>query len=158
MRLLRAFAAATIALLSVSTPAFADQTYHTENLPLSLTAAGAAAGEPQLQAGHVVNIHTQGPVNFAIEEYVLNGAKPNTTYQVVLSLQGAGCTGPFLFLFPNGASVATDAQGNGHGELKITPEQVTALGLHGAHLGISWLMVDGPVAAYSTPCSDVHID
>ena len=158
MRLLRAFAAATIALLSVSTPAFADQSYHTENLPLSLTSAGAAAGEPPLQAGHVVNIHTQGPVNFAIEEYMLNGAKPNATYQVVLSLQGGGCTGPFLFLFPNGASVATDSQGNGHGELEITPDQVAALGLHGVPLGISWLMVDGQVAAYSTPCSDVHID
>jgi hypothetical protein len=73
-------------------------------------------------------------------------------------LQAGGCGGPFLFLFPNGATVVTDAQGNGHNQLKITPAQIAALGLHGAHLGITWLMVDGPIAAYSTPCSDVHID
>jgi hypothetical protein len=158
MRLVRAVVVATVAFLSLSMPAFADQTYHSENLPLSLTSQGSAAGEPQLQSGHVVNIHTQGPVNFAIEGYMLNGAKANTTYRVVLSLKAGGCGGPFLFLFPNGATVVTDAQGNGHDQLKITPVQVAALGLHGAHLGITWLMVDGPIAAYGTPCSDVHID
>ena len=158
MRLGRAVIAATVAFLSLSMPAFADQTYHTENLPLSLTLAGTAAGEPQLLAGHVVNIHTQGPVNFAIEDYLLNGAKPNTTYSVVLSVEAGSCSGPFLFLFPNGATVVTDAQGNGHNQLKLTPAQVSALGLHGAHLGITWLMVDGSIAAYSTTCSDVHID
>jgi hypothetical protein len=158
MRLVRAILVATVALLSVSVPVFADQTYRSENLPLSLTPQGSAAGDPQLQSGHVVNIHTQGPVNFAIEDYMLNGARTNTTYRVVLSLQAGGCGGPFLFLFPNGATVVTDAQGNGHNQLKITPAQIAALGLHGAHLGITWLMVDGPIAAYSTPCSDVHID
>ncbi len=158
MRVVRVIVVAMVVFLSLSMPVLADQTYHSENLPLSLTPQGSAAGEPQLQAGHVVNIHTQGPVNFAIEDYMLNSAKPNTTYRVVLSVQGGGCGGPFLFLFPNGATVMTDAQGNGHNQLKITPAQVAALGLHGAHLGITWLMVDGPIAAYSTPCSDVHID
>ena len=146
------------ALMLAPGAAFADQSYHTDHLRVSLTQAGALAGYPRLTAGFVNDIHTQGPINFAVEDYLLNGAKPNTTYQVVLLLQAANCSGKLLFPFPNGASVLTDAQGNGHSQHKITPAQVTALGLHNTNFGIRWSFVAGLTAAYLSECSNVHID
>ena len=147
-----------MALMLAPGSVFADQTYHTDHLGVSLTPAGAVAGHPQLRAGFVNDIHTQGPINSAIEDYLLNGAKPNTTYRVVLLLQAANCSGTFLFPFPNGASVVTNEEGNGHNQLKITPEQVTALGLHNTNFGIRWSFVAGSTAAYLSECSNVHID
>lgn len=138
-----------------ATPAFADHVYHSENLPLS----SIAPGYP-LNTGHVINTHTNGPVNAAIEEYLLNGAKATSTFQVVLHLQAGDCTGAFLFPFPNGAFVSTDASGDGHGVAKVTPEEVAAFHLHGAHLGITWFFVDTATgtAAYESACSNVIID
>ena len=149
---------ASCAMVLAPGSALADQSYHTDHLIVSLTSAGAAAGHPELRTGFVNNIHTQGPVNFAIEEYLLNGAKPNTAYQVVLLLQATNCSGVFLFPFPNGASVVTDAAGNGHAQAKVTPEQATAFGLHNKDFGIRWSFVAGGVLAYLSQCSNVHID
>jgi hypothetical protein len=147
-----------LALLFGSATVSADQSYHTDHLVVSLTAAGSLAGHPALRAGFVNNIHTQGPINFAIEDYLLNGAKPNTTYQVVLLLQKDDCSGVFLFPFPNGASVVTDSQGNGHSQAKVTPAEVAALGLHNKNFGIRWSFVSSGVTAYESQCSNVHID
>jgi hypothetical protein len=149
---------AGLALALGSGSALADQSYHTDHLIVSLTAAGAAAGHPELRSGFVNDIHTQGPINFAIEDYLLNGAKPDTTYGVVLLLQANDCSGQFLFPFPNGASVVTDKNGDGQNQIKISPEQVTALGLHNMNFGIRWSFVADGVAAYLSECSNVHID
>jgi hypothetical protein len=149
---------AVVALMLAFGTAIADQTYHTDHLVVSLTSAGAAAGHPALRYGFVNNTHTEGPINFAIEDYLLNGAKPNTTYAVILSLQATDCSGAFSFSFANGATVVTDALGNGHSQANVSPEQVTAAGLHNTSFGIRWSFTANDVAAYVSECSNVHID
>jgi hypothetical protein len=158
MRLPCVLASLLLAMAITAGTTFADQSQHTTQLPLTLTPAGASAGHPALRSGHVVNTHTSGSVNFAIEDYMVNGAKPNTTYQVVLRLFGGTCAGPFLFAFPNGATLATDAQGNAHSQDKISPADVAAMGLHNKDFGIVWTLAAGSVSAYSTACTNVHID
>ena len=147
-----------LAMAVTAGPALADQSQHTARLSLSVTAAGTAAGHPELQSGQVVNTHTSGPVNFAIENYMVNGAKPDTTYHVVLLLFAGSCSGPLAFPFANGAVLTTDAHGDAHGQAKISPAQVAAFGLHNTDWGIVWTLVAGSVTAYTTACSQVHID
>jgi hypothetical protein len=147
-----------LAMAVTAGPAFADQSQHTARLALSVTAAGAAAGHPELRSGQVVNTHASGPVNFAIEDYVINGAMPGTAYDVVLLLFAGSCSGPLAFPFANGAVLTTDAHGVAHGQAKITPEDVAAFGLHDTDWGITWTLVSGGVSAYTTDCSPVHID
>jgi hypothetical protein len=74
-----------LAMAVTAGPAVADQSQHTTRLSLSVTATGTAAGYPELQSGQVVNTHTSGPVNFAIENYMVNGAKPDTSRMVLSS-------------------------------------------------------------------------
>ena len=157
-RLLLSAALAFILLASAS-PVLADQSNHTTRLTLGLTPAGEAAGHPALRAGQVVNIHANGPVIFAIEDYLLNGAKPVTSYAVVLGFYAGSCGGDFAFPFPNGVTLTTNANGDAHGQARITPEQVASFGLHNTDWGIAWMFVDGDgVTAYSTTCTNVHID
>ena len=59
-------------------PAAADRVYHSGHYDL------AALDAAPLRNGFVENIHANGPTVYAHEQYVLNGATPNTTYQVVL--------------------------------------------------------------------------
>ena len=152
-------AALAFLLLATASPVLADQSNHTTRLPLWLTPAGQVAGHPTLRAGQVVNIHANGPVVFAIEDYLLNGARPLTSYAVVLGFYAGSCAGGFAFPFPNGVTLTTDANGNAHGQARITPELVASFGLHNTDWGIVWTFVDGNgVAAYSTTCTDVHID
>ena len=49
-----------------------------------------------LRSMFVENIHANGPNVFAHEQYVVNGAEPNTTYDVVLtiSIGDPTCTNP----------------------------------------------------------------
>jgi hypothetical protein len=145
-----------LAMALTAGPAVADQSHHTDHLRLSVTAAGAAAGHPELRSGQVENTHTSGPVNFAIEDYTINGAKPHTAYAVVLLLFAGNCSGPLAFPFANGAVLTTDAHGNAHAQAKISPEG--ASGLHDTDWGITWTLVAGGVAAYTTDCAQVHID
>ena len=93
MRSLRLVPLMFLAMAVTAGPAVADQSQHTARLALSVTAAGAAAGHPELQSGQVVNTHASGPVNFAIEDYMVNGAKPDAAYDVVLLLFAGSCSG-----------------------------------------------------------------
>jgi hypothetical protein len=147
-----------LAMAVTAGPTFADQSQHTARLSLSVTAAGTAAGHPELRSGHVVNTHTNGPVNFAIENYMVNGAKPDTSYAVVSLLLTGSCSGPLAFPFANGAVLTTDARGDAHGQAKISPAQVATFGLHDTDWGITWTLVADGVTAYTTTCSQVHID
>jgi len=151
---------AALALLAVSVaPVAADQSNHTERLPIWVTSDGMRAGYPSLRAGQVVNIHASGPTVFALERYQLNGAAPDTAYAVVLQFHAGSCSGDFAFPFANGATLQTDAGGNAHAKVRITPQDVADFGLHDTDWGIVWTFVDGAgVAAYATPCANVHID
>ena len=60
--------------------ALADGTYHSGHYALA-----PLAGAP-LRSGFVENIHPNGPNIYAHEQYVVNGAQPNTDYQVELSI------------------------------------------------------------------------
>ena len=97
-------------------------------------------------------------VQLVLHMKVIGGAKPDTAYAVVLLLFAGSCSGPLAFPFANGAVLTTDAHGNAHGQVKITPDEVASFGLHDTDWGITWTLVAGGVAAYTTDCSQVHID
>ena len=138
------------AMLTLAPTVFADQSYHTSRLPLSLTNEGAVAGHT-LNNGMVVNIHPNGPVMGAIEEYILNGAKPNTDYEVVWRVLWVGD-------IPTGAVVDTDNQGNGRGQLQIPRQWQIDSGLSGLDLYIMWVFQSGGVDVFVTDVEFVHID
>ena len=140
-------------------PVLADQSFHTTRLPLSLTEEGVAAGQPTLRAGQVVDIHANGPTVFAIEQYLLNGAEPNTEYQVFLSFYwdtSCASASDYDFVLP-GVTLTTDAHGDAYGQARNTPADIPPI-LHNTDWGIVWTFFDGALAAYSTACAKVHID
>jgi hypothetical protein len=155
-RLLTLATACCATLLLTATSAFADQTFHSTRLSLAPVASNP------LRHGFVVDIHANGPVNYAIEEYHLSGATPNTTYAIEYMITG----GPFgtaicgsgAVPFPNGGTVSTDRNGNGASQLKISPALVTMLGLHHTVLGLSWVFLDRGAPAYQTSCITVGLD
>ena len=142
-------------VLTTATVVLADQVYHSERLDFTLTADGQKAGHPTLRDGHVVNIHPNGPVNGAIERYMINGAKPETSYNVNLSAFAGGCGGNPLFELTT-TVLKTDKNGNAHGEKIFTP--VDLAGLSGRTVGANWTLVSGGVDAYKTICTTVKID
>jgi hypothetical protein len=86
--------------------ALADHVFHTSH-----AAAHAVAVAP-LKLGFVNDIHTNGTVNAAREEYHLNGAQPNTTYQVQLVIYGdQTCAGSPFATVPT-ATLTTNGAGN----------------------------------------------
>jgi hypothetical protein len=137
----------------------ADDSYHTDQLPFLLTDAGETAGHPELRSGHVVNIHANGPQVFAIEQYFVNGAMPNTTYQVALTLRVGGCEEPVAFADVPSSMVSTNVAGNGHAYFIISVEFADAFGLRNVLLGVHWTLYDeNGVAAYQTECTEAFLD
>ena len=141
-------------LLLLPTTASADGVYTSEHIALI-----PAGGQP-LRTGFVENIHTNGPVVFALERYVLNGASPATTYQVELHLWifDATCPGDLSqaqAVLPT-TSFTTNAAGNGIGTGRFSPSDAT--GLHGLTIGIVWTLSTNGAVAYQTACTDVVLD
>jgi hypothetical protein len=67
--------------VAVAAPlAAGDAVYHTKHIALH------PIGGAPLRSGFVENIHADGPQVYAHELYALNGAEPDTTYQVTLLL------------------------------------------------------------------------
>src|SRR4051812_2282491 len=97
-------------------PAFADSVYHSGHY--NLTAVSGA----QLRSGFVENIHANGPIVYAHEQYVLNGAAPNTTYHVALMIfpGDTTCSGTPAVTIPT-ATIDTNAAGNGVAYHVFTP-------------------------------------
>lgn len=142
--------------LTLTTSGFADQDFHTARLPFVLTPEGELAGHPELRSGHVVDIHANGPQIGALERYMINGAKPNTRYQVVLLVFEDDCGGDFLFPIPT-VILATNKHGNAHGKVVFTPEDLA--GVSNSSFGIQWTLEDEDgVVAYETECILVTVD
>jgi hypothetical protein len=146
MRSLIGFAAAMLTAVGLAGTAGADAVYHTEHLELH-----GLAGAPG--SGSVVNIHPNGPNVFAHEIYTLRQAVPGT-YEVSLHIFTASldCTGAAQS-FPT-ATLTTNGEGNGRGDVKFTPDD--ARDLSGLTVSIKWT-VSGP-ATYGTDCTVVTLD
>ena len=146
---------ATLALgavaLALAPSALADAAYHSAHV--ALTPAGASP----LRSGFVENIHPNGPNVFAHEQYVLNGAAPNTTYTVTIhitSLADTTCAAPFLNL--DTASLTTNSAGNGSASKVFTPADVG--GLANSTIHAYWTVSSGGTVVYTTSCQTITLD
>jgi len=137
---------AAVLAAALAGAASADSVYHTERL--ALHGLSAAQG-----GGMVVNVHANGPVLYAHEIYVLNGAVPGS-YQVTLNIfpGSLSCTGGSVAI-PT-AMLDTNAHGNGRSDVKFTPAD--AAGLRGLTVSAYWTVV-GP-ATYATDCTVITLD
>ena len=145
-------------VLTPLTAVVADQLFHTVRLSLELTLDGAKHEHPALRSGHVVDIHPNGPVNGAHERYLLNGAKPNTAYDVVLRVFDGNCAGPAdPSLDPlKTVTLTTNKQGNAQGKFDFP---ATAPLPAPIFFGVRWTLVDeNGVVAYDTDCITVGLD
>jgi hypothetical protein len=133
-------------------PALADAVYHSSHIALLPT------GATPLRSGFVENIHVNGPNVFAREIYVLNGAQPDTTYQVTLNIFALDptCTGSPAAVVPT-ASITTNAAGNGRGDAVFRPSDVPAVLRHATH-GIIWTVSDSSGVTFSSGCEVVTLD
>jgi hypothetical protein len=105
----------------------------------------------------VQNIHADGPNVYAHELYQLNGAEPNSSYQVVLSIwtTSTSCSAqPTLQL--QTATMMTNAVGNGLADAVFTPED--ADGLRGLTVSAMWTLWNGSTATYATDCEVLSLD
>lgn len=135
-------------------PVGADASYHTERVEFM-----AAAGEP-LRSGFVTNIHPDGPNVYAHEIYVLNGAQPDSTYEVLLIgyVAQPQCAGTPITI-PT-AELNTNPAGNGKAEFVFSPSDIPdewRLPNPNVH-GVRWeVRLDGALV-YETGCISVTLD
>jgi hypothetical protein len=148
MRLVFAFAAVVLAF---APSALADAVYHSSHI--TLTPVGSAP----LRSGFVENIHTNGPTLFAHEQYVLNGAMPNTTYTVAIHVSDVSdttCAAPFLSL--DTATFTTSEAGNGSAFHTFTPADVD--GLADSTIHAYWTVSTAGSVVYRTSCETIILD
>jgi hypothetical protein len=125
----------------------------------ALLSGPAAAARPLLSGQFVENIHADGPNVFAHELYVLNGATPNSSYQVMLSIwvSNLACSeSPALTIHP--ADLQTNASGNGQADRVFTPQNVEQAGLLGQTVSATWLLSAGGSPGYQTGCEVVTLN
>jgi hypothetical protein len=133
---------------SLASVAHANQVFHTTH-----AAVHSVAGAP-LRNGFVNDIHISGAVNVAHEEYSLNGAEPDTTYQVaIVGYATTTCAGPSILGFST-ALFATNGSGNGNADSTFpqTSPPPPSHTVSGA-VGVIWQFLDSdgdPV--YATDC------
>jgi len=149
-RVLVTVALAGIAVMAGAVSARADAVYHSQHVALSPIGGGP------LRSGFVENIHADGPNVYAHEQYVVNGAEPNTRYQVVLMIfpLDTTCSGNPITI-PT-AVITTNAAGNGSADHVFTPAD--ADGLRGLTVGGMWFLMNGNTAEYATSCGTVRLD
>ena len=148
---MRAIFAVGTVVLALAPPALADAVYHSAHIALS------PVGSAPLQSGFVENAHANGPNVFAHEQYVLNGASPNTTYTVTVHIAGASdttCAGPFLNL--DTATLTTNPAGNAAGLQVFGPADVGDLANSTVH--VYWTVSTGGSVAYQTSCQTIMLD
>ena len=143
-----AILAVGVSLASVA-PALADQVFHTSHATVY-----SMAGAP-LQSGFVNDIHSNGAVNSAHEEYHLSGAQPGTTYQVQLVIFASqSCQGTPFLTIPT-ALVTTNGAGNGNADATFPAGPPNNPPLQ---VGIVWQFVSNGEPVYTTDCVPVAID
>jgi hypothetical protein len=149
-RLLLAAALVTTAVAVAAPLAAADAVYHSQHIALN------PIGGAPLRSGFVENIHADGPQVYAHELYVLNGAEPETTYQVMLLLYpfDPSCASDAVPI-PT-ASFQTNPAGDGIGQFIFRPGDVPTALRRATH-GIRWEVTSGS-STYSTVCSSVTLD
>src|SRR5437763_5781129 len=140
----------TVWIAALAVPAAADAVYHSSHLPF------APIGEAPLRSGFVENIHANGPNVYAHEQYVLNGAEPSSTYQVVLMVFPLDTTCSSSPIPIPTATITTNLAGNGHAFPVFKPAD--ADGLHGLTVGGMWVVMSGSTVAYKTSCTTIHLD
>src|SRR6266536_3846159 len=135
--------------VAVAAP-LAAAVYHSKHIALN------PIGGAPFRSGFVENIHADGPQVYAHELDGLNGAEPDTTYQVTLLLY------PFDPSCVSGAVpiptaiFQTNSAGDGIGQFIFRPGDVPTA-LRGATHGIRWEVTSGS-STYSTVCSSVTLD
>jgi len=131
-------------------PASGDGVYRSSHIALN------PVGGASLRNGFVENIHANGPIVYAHEQYVLNGAAANTTYQVVLMVfpGDPSCSSSPLSIPVT--TVQTNAAGNGTGSHVFTPAD--ADGLRGTTVGGMWTVSAGGSPDYQTGCETIILD
>jgi hypothetical protein len=149
-KLITAAAAGALVLVPA---AFADAVFHSTHAPLS------PVGGAPLQSGFVEIIHMDGPVNFAHDNYVLNGAAPNASYTVTLHISTAGdaaCAAPFV-VAPV-ATLDTNGSGNGKVDAVFPPALIDALGIRNSTVHVYFTLSNGGGIAYTTGCLTSQLD
>jgi hypothetical protein len=147
-----AVAASLAAVGLATTPAQADRVYHSEHLEL------APVGGAPLRSGFVQNIKAEGPVVYAHEIFVLNGAGPRATYKVTRNLFpfDSDCSGENGVFASHVASLRTNRSGNARDDVFVRPGDVA--GFEGVH-GVQWTVHDaGGALTYRTACTAVTLD
>jgi hypothetical protein len=146
---MRSILAAAALAVAPAPAALADAVYHSSHIALM------PVGSAPLQSGFVENIHANGPNVFAHEEYVLNGAMPNTSYTVTIHvLAGPGCTNTLFDL--DTTTLTTNPAGNGTAEKVFTPADVD--GLANSTIYAYWTVSTGGSVTYMTACQTIHLD
>ena len=149
-----ALGAAAVAVLATAPAASADREFHTQRFALE------AVGDHPLRAGHVIDIHTEGPRNYAHERYQLRGAMPETTYQVVLRIFADPACATELFPVPTDV-LTTNRAGNANGKADFDVATVQAVGLQPGLYGITWDVRVGDATGetvFTTGCEAVFLD
>jgi hypothetical protein len=147
-----AAAAVAVAASICGATAYADQQYQSHHY--DLTPINGA----RLRSGFVENIHANGPIVFAHERYVLDGAAPDTTYQVALSIWTSNltCSGsPTFQLHP--AELQTNASGNAEAGHTYSPQDVERAGLLGHTVSATWQLSTDGSPSYETGCEVVPL-
>ena len=143
-----AVVAAGAALFAV-TPALADRVFHTSHAALH-----SVSGAP-LRSGFVNDMHSNGAVNSAREEYHLSGAQPGTSYQVQLVIFASqSCAGAPFLTIPT-ALVTTNGAGNGNAGATFAAGPPNNPPLQ---VGIVWQFLSNGHPVYATDCVPVAID
>jgi hypothetical protein len=149
-KLLIAVALGALVLVPAS---LADAVFHSTHAPLS------PVGGAPLQSGFVQINHMNGPVNFAHDNYVLNGASPDSSYTVTLNIStasDASCASPFVSAPV--ATLATNGSGNGEVDAVFPPALIDALGIRNSTVHVYFTLSIGAGVAYTTGCLTAQLD
>ena len=147
------FAGLAVAALVFVPAALADAVFHSTHAQLR------PVGGAPLQSGFVEIIHMNGPINFAHDNYVLNGAAPDASYTVTLHIStsaDAACSTPFV-VAPV-ATLATNSSGNGEVDAVFPPALIDALGIRNSTVHVYFTLSTGAGIAYTTACLTSQLD